>query len=628
MFKEAKWIWAKDNIRADDWVLFIKDFDLDARPRKAVLRVYCETKYYLYVNGAVAVFDGGLFRESASGCGYYDSVDIAEFLQKGKNRVTFRVWYFGNGGRNNTSSGAAGLLFESPDLKIFSDSNTKAIRDPAHFITGEPKSSNLYGGHNIGYDARKSVGEFYNLDFDGKDFVPAVEYGAYPCEPWNTAAPRPVPQFRFGNITKVDFITRDGRYVVILPRPMQFTPYFEVEAKGGEIIGVRGDRYETRGGPGDEFNAYRGHRAEYICRNGAQSFEALDWAFGEEIIFTIPDGVKILNLGYRESGYDTDIKPLKTDDIRLNTLFQKCARTLISCMRDNFMDCPDRERGQWIGDVSVQAPQVFYVLSESAVPLLKKAITDFITLRKGDILVGNVPGDNFLELPAQSLNAISLVGMLAEYYRGTHDKEALRLAFKPSVAYLKLWAMKDGLPERRKGDWEWYDHNFNVDSELLSCAWYCSALKFALFMGREINEHENDSFLTERIRGIEESFERHFWKGSFYSGADFADDRANAAAYLAGLVPAERYSAVRKVLISVFNSTTYMENYVLTALCEMGYREDAYKRMMSRYSNVIDSTCGAVPEDFAIYGTYNHAWSGAPLTIVCRYFPELLKQST
>ena len=38
---------------------------------------------------------------------------------------------------------------------------------------------------------------------------------------------------------------------------------------------------------------------------------------------------------------------------------------------------------------------------------MQRAILDFIRLRYGDVLIGNVPGDCSCELPAQSLNAIS-----------------------------------------------------------------------------------------------------------------------------------------------------------------------------------------------------------------------------
>ena len=137
-------------------------------------------------------------------------------------------------------------------------------------------------------------------------------------------------------------------------------------------------------------------------------------------------------------------------------------------MRDNFMDCPDRERGQWIGDVSVQAPQVMFLLSKNAQKLMKKAIYDFINLRKGDVLVGNVPGANFSELPGQSLNAVSEFGVLAQYYHYTGDLDVLRLAFEPVVNYLKLWSMDEqGLVCSREGGWPWFDHLNNVDAPVL-----------------------------------------------------------------------------------------------------------------------------------------------------------------
>jgi alpha-L-rhamnosidase len=75
-----------------------------------------------------------------------------------------------------------------------------------------------------------------------------------------------------------------------------------------------------------------------------------------------------------------------------------------------------------------------------------------------------------------------------------------------------------------------------------------------------------------------------------------------------------------KILVSVFNSTVYMENYVLIALCEMGYLKEAYRRMVSRYYNLAVNDNTTLWEDFFILGTKNHAWSGAPITIAFKYF--------
>lgn len=38
------------------------------------------------------------------------------------------------------------------------------------------------------------------------------------------------------------------------------------------------------------------------------------------------------------------------DDDFYNELWKRSARTLYITMRDNYMDCPDRERAQWWGD--------------------------------------------------------------------------------------------------------------------------------------------------------------------------------------------------------------------------------------------------------------------------------------
>ena len=172
----------------------------------------------------------------------------------------------------------------------------------------------------------------------------------------------------------------------------------------------------------------------------------------------------------------------------------------------------------------------------------------------------------------------------------------------------------------RKGDWEWYDHLFNVDKEVLSICWYYSALNFAEFMASELGETAYNEFVKARKSAIKATFEDRYWKVAYYASGDFADDRANAMAVLSGLCPKEKYPAISYLLMSVFNSTTYMENYVLTALCEMGYKQDAFRRMMARYYPLIENENTTLWEDFYHLGTKNHAWTGAPVTILFKYF--------
>lgn len=598
-FKRSRWIWAEDNTRKNDWVWFARELRLDRRPARAVLRISVETKYHLYVNNQLAVLDGGLNREANHADGYFDESDIARFLRKGLNRFLIKAWYWGNQGRNNRDCGKAGLLVEW--LGLDSNETWRAARPPGHYDTNHPLPSNLYGGHNIGYDAR--CGE--------PAWKPAEAYGAYGDAPWGMLCRRPIPLFRFSGIR--EYAGPGG----LLPHAMHITPYFKVTARGGEVLDVRTDRYLVNGGPGDEHHQYRGHRLEYVCKKGLNEFEGLDWMFGEKVIYAIPKTVRVIRLGYRESGYDARlIGKFSCNDRRSNTLVEKSMRTLYACMRENFMDCPDRERGQWIGDVSVQVPQVPYCFDNRALKLVRKAIDDFIALRKGDVLVGNVPGACAGELPSQSLNAISEMGMIAGYYRITGDREVLRQCCGPAIRYLRLWKMgRDGLVQGRKGGWRWFDHLYNIDEAVNENAWYYSALKFARFMAGRLPPD-----LIKRKRSIEANFNRLFWRNGYYSSNGTVDDRANALAVLSGLAGKDKFVAIRKVLVSVYNATPYMENYVLEALCRMGFHQDTFNRMSERYAGLAENENSTLWEDFHILGTRNHAWSGAPLTLLFKHF--------
>lgn len=617
---EAEWIWCKANTRKDDKVIFRKAFELEQDVKEAVTYISVDTKYWLYVNGEQVVFEGGLFRESMPGCGYADKIDLGPYLKTGRNVIAVLCWYYGNEGRNNTDSSAAGFILECRELGIYSGSSFRCRRHPAYYETPEPLPAYLYGGYNLGFDGNKDISDFYLSDFDDSSFETAVTYSN---GQWGKIYERPVPLIRKQELKTGALTTRQqNRYIVNLPYAMNYCPYIEINAKGGEVISFFSDRYTVRGGPGDEENCYNGHRIEYICHPGLNRFESILYLFGEQMIIQSVAAIDILTAGYRETGYDCDIiGEFECDCDVTNKLVKKAARTLYVCMRDNFMDCPDRERGQWIGDVSVQVPQAIFLLSNSSLMLIRKAISDFIQLRKGDILVGNVPGANYSELPAQSLNAISEIGLIAEYYKYTGDSSVLAEAFEPAVNYLKLWELgENGLLSSRDGNWRWFDHLYNSDEKVLENAWYYSAVRFALKMADILEDYRFNDWLDKREKSIKAGFDRYFWKGTYYSSGILVDDRANAIAVLSGLCPADNYPYIMKILVSVFNATIYMENYVLRALCEMGYLKEAYKRMVSRYYNLAMNENSTLWEDFYILGSKNHAWSGSPATIAFRYF--------
>ncbi len=611
MNPKAMWIWDALHDKQNDWVMFRRTFTAEV-VKECMLEISADTRYFLWLNKKNVVWDGGLFRDAyCENSGFIDCLNITKQLVEGENLLEILVWHYGNGGRNNNPLKTAGLIFSCEAINLYSDTTTLCQRHPSFKETGAPLPSYLFGGDNIRYDA--------NFELQDSGYKSAV---AIKSELFGTMYERPVPLFPLSEVMTGDYDLVDGKYCLKLPTALHVMPYLEVVAQGGELIDIRHDRYNVPGGPGDDGNLYQGHRTEYICAPGENKFMGFDYMPCETLEFTIPDTVKILALGYAVSEYPTEIAQVfECEDKSVNRLIEKCARTLKFCMRDNFMDCPDRERGQWIGDVSVQAPQVFYALDDNATQLLKKAIYNFIFLRKGDVLVGNVPGIHFQELPSQSLNAISKLGMIAQYYEFTGDKATLADCFYPMVNYLKLWDMgDDGMVVRRQGDWCWFDHLNNQDAPILENTWYYSALQFCLETCSVLDDAKHYDFLNERMHSIKNNFEQLFWKGKYYSSGTLIDDRANAMAVLVGLAKQTHYRDIRKVLVSTYNASTYMEGYVCEALFVMGYYEDGFKRIMSRYHPLIKNENSTLWEDFMILGTKNHAWTGAPLTLFYRYF--------
>ena len=239
--------------------------------------------------------------------------------------------------------------------------------------------------------------------------------------------------------------------------------------------------------------------------------------------------------------------------------------------------------------------------------------------RSGDVLRGNVPGKHASELPSQSLHAISDHGILLPYYLHTGDLAPVRMAYPAIINYLKLWKTKDdGLVEARRGNWHWFDHLRNQDKTVMENCWYYAALKAARQMADLVGADGDHDWLDGRITAIEESFDQAFWKPDGYQ-ADTLDERANALAVVFGLAGKDKYPVIRKILNAQENGTPYMEAYVLEALFMMGHADDAFSRMKKRYEGMVAADTTTLWEDFSGVGTRNHAWSGAPLSLLCKY---------
>lgn len=619
----ANWIWQQADGPENTWMCFRKTFTLDQIPETIIAHIAVDSKYWLTINDSLVLFEGGLNRGPTPNSGYFDKVDIQPFLSAGDNTIAILVWYWGNEGRNNIDSGKGGLLFQSEmgDFVLKSDQTWKTKVHPAYghvpFQLNAGNRYYLYGGWNIGFDARSDMPGWTRQDYDDSLWFNAVEKGIPPCEPWNELVERPIPLWKnsglvdYANVGSFPHISDGSTLIAQLPYNAQVTPYLKINAPAGFKIKIETDHYDIGG--------YYGQRTEYITREGVQEFESLAWQNGENVIYDIPAGIEILDLKYRETGYATEFAgSFECDDEFYNILAEKAKRTLYVCMRDNYMDCPDRERGQWIGDVATQILQTFYLLDRRSDVLTLKCVDEFVNWRDGHLLKGLAPGSDLTEYASQSLNAISDIGIMMTYYQHTGDLTPMIKSYPAIRDYLNVWSLNDdGLINPRA---TWNGQGQNVDHILIENTWYVMALKSAIQMAKLMDNWGDINFFQSRLDTIQNNFDSFFWQGNAYRSGSFVDDRANGLVVLSGLAGPEKYEAINAVLRRYKYSGPYMEGYIIEALCQMGQVDAALARIKDRFGTMVRATdTSTLWEAFWRIGSSNHAWSGAPVTSLFKY---------
>ncbi len=623
---QAKWIWDKENLKKENvWMCFSKKIHIDKLPEELVADVSADSKYWLYINGETVVLEGSVKRGPDENSGYYDSVDIAPYLKEGKNSICALVWYWDSETSYSYSgSGQGGFLFEavSEDVTVISDKSWKVKRNDAFVDSPFYPPNYRLPEYSLYFDAREDMGDWISVTCDTSSWENATEYAVGGDGAYGKLYPRGIPFLKDYGLK--DYENSDiyenytvkklfgEKITVDIPYNAQLTPYLKIIAPEGKKIRIT-----------TENTLIGAVSTTYITKEGEQEFEALGWFNGEHITYKIPRGVTVVSLKYRETGYDSSFcGDFRCDDEFMNSLWQKSLRTLYVTMRDNFMDCPDRERAQWWGDVTSEMIMTMYSMDSNSYLLYQKSVEAMLShIDDTKVLQTVVPiaGDYF-ELPVQQLAGI--VGFIT-YYEYTGDKAFLEKVYDVSLDYLKLWEIgENNLVIHREGSWDWPDWGKKADMTAIENAWVYYALSATEKMAEILCTNEDIPFITERKGIIAEGY-KALWTDEGFRSEDVRkpDDRANALAVLSGLADKEQYSTIINVLTNTKNSSPYMEYYVLEALCKMGEYEAAKDRIKDRYEDMMSEDYSTLWEFWDSWrGTKNHAWSGGPLVIMSKHF--------
>lgn len=638
---QANWIWTSAQGPANTWLALRKKVTLSAKPARALTKIAAENKYWLYINNQLVVKDGGLDARPDLQNTYYDEIDIAPYLTAGDNIIAILVWH--KGGNNSYSqrvTNYGGLLFESktegssPSV-ITSDNSWKAKVHPSF-----GPSSQLIIDNNgykwlawpIYYNAQSEPGAWTSATFDDSSWPNAVQKGIAGSAPWNQLVYRTIPQWKEGDLTNYTnagtfpaTISGNRTITARVGTNIQLRPYLKINAPAGVKVRIEVNRYYWQ---------------EYTTKAGEQEFECWAWqnSSGDTVSYqfsNVTGQVQILGLKYRATSYNTTIPgTFSSSDAALNTLWTKSKNTSLVCMRDIFYDCPNRERGQWWGDVSQQILYSFYLYDTSSNLLARKGYREFLRSQKSDgSLYTTAPGTEF-HLPDQNAAAVAIIW---KYYNYTGDRALLQELYpqmKKFIQYCANSSNSDGMLVWQNGPWNWIDWGTNKDAtpagaaNTIYNAIYIVLLESTANTAGLLGQTSDKTYYEALLAKVRNKFNDYFWNSSAGAyvyhrtagGAQSAviDDRSNAWALLAGVANTTQKAGILNVLKTKYDASPYQEMYVEQALLQLDAKA-ALKRMKERYAGMIDSWSSTLWEEFPASNSNNHAWSAGPLYLLSAY---------
>ena len=638
----GKWIWQSADGPNNTFISFRKTVNLTAKPSSAIANIAAENEYWLYVNGNLVVKEGGLQCRPDFTNTYYDQIDISSYLQSGSNTIAALVWYKGgNNGYTQVMASKGGFFFEcnvtgATPAKIVSDNSWKMKVNPAFNATTQlanpTDGSYKWVAYPISYDARNEISGWYQTTYDDSAWSYATDKGVPPTAPWNDLKPRTIPLWRdyaLSSYTNLSFPkTISGNTTVegTVGTNIQGTQYMKINAPAGVKVKMYMNDF---------------YYVEYYTKAGEQEFDTMSWQnasnhYARYEFSNIPSGqtVQILDLKFHQSSYDTSIiGAFNSNDSRLNTLWTKAKNTSYVCMRDYFMDCPNRERGQWWGDVSEQILFSFYLYDTNANLLAKKGFRELFNCQKPDgSLYTTAPGNAF-NLPDQNLAAAI---SLWDYYMYTGDSALITELYprvKKFVDNFASFRNSDGMVLQQTGPWNWIDWGSNMDNQNGSANTVVNALFINLLTAAKnmatVSGNTADIPYYQGLQdAVKSKFNTYFWSSSknayvynWKNGvqSSCSDDRSNAWAVLSGMVDSAKIPGVLNVLTSQYDCSPYQERYVEDALFMLGADSQALGRMRNRHKDMINSWSSTLWEEYPANNSNNHAWSCGPLYLLDAY---------
>ena len=427
-----------------------KAIDLPQKPTRFVVHVSADNRYRLFVNGrAVAM---GPARSDLQNWNY-ETLDLAPFMQAGRNVLAAQVWNMGEGAPFAQMTYQTGFVLQGDgqtEKAANTDGSWKIYQNPAYSPVKNdmPKlRTYIVVGDGDRVDGAQYPWGWEQPGFDDKAWVAAKALG-FPTKArglgsdgnWGLV-PRQIPMMqefptRLATVRRVENGNMDARFlqgkapvtikantkaVFLLDQGYLTNAYPELTVSRGKGAVVtlayaeamidaknqKGNRNEVEG------RTMRGFEDQYVADGSdRRTFRPLwfrTYRYLQLTVETAKESLVLEDLVGQFTGYPFEQKAqFSASDPALKAIWDVGWRTARLCAGETYYDCPYYEQLQYVGDTRIQALISLYVSGDDR--LMRKAILDYDHSRFNEGLTqSRYPSADFQVIPTFSLFWVCMV---------------------------------------------------------------------------------------------------------------------------------------------------------------------------------------------------------------------------
>lgn len=617
-------------------ILFRRKFFVSSY-KSAKILITADDYFKLYINGKYVV------QGPPSGYPqryYYIEKDISEYLVEGENTLAVHTYYQGLINHVWVSGDLRATLWCELylDDKLYLKSDESFKCTPSSFI----RECGRYGYDTQFaelYDCTDNDVNFYKPEYDDGLWENACVYKNADYHLVKSLIKelelyyvKPKTVKKEGNIYFVDF----GQEMV---------GYLSATAKGSrgdEVILRFSEELNEEGNVRYEMRCNCKYQSKWVLSGEEDTLSEFDYKAFRYVEIVAPENVDIQNIQMLVRHYPFEQKyEFNVADDELNEILKLCVNTVKFGVQEQYLDCPTREKGQYLGDLAISGRAHCILTGDTT--FLKRSLLDFCESCFVDKGMLAVTGSTLnQEIADYSLLFASLCLWVYKFDKDISFLKTVEPYATGVYEYFKKYERGDGLLDSVTGKWnlvDWpknlrdgYDFKLEPSSEVergvhnvINAFWigYLEALKEVYSILKIDKKLE--------IEGVKKSFVKAFYKEEMGLFSD--NEKGTHSAVHSNVLPmlfnigldikGVKENIVKLILDKKLTSMgVYFAYFTLTALIKNGYKSEAISLIKDKgaWLNMINEGATTTFEAWGKEQKWNtslfHPWAVAPIVVL------------